>query len=279
MSETPSQSLPQPLLTRTRVLDLVPFGTPTAETGFYALRLPCPGWEKWSPGQFLMLRRVNGNSDAPWARPFAICRYAKHSLVVFFQVNGRVTRQMARLKPDDEVELWGPLGNAMAMEPENETLLIAGGIGIAPFVSYVQEHPAAWNISMIFGHSTPLKNYPFDSLNEKIIADSFYDKNPGDTEKFAQLIDQRIQEHVETTKGKGLILSCGPTPMLKRVQETSLKFKARTQISLETRMACGIGACLGCVVKAIPDSGEVRLPRYVQTCTCGPNFWANAVTL
>ena len=62
---------------------------------------------------------------------------------------------------------------------------------------------------------------------------------------------------------------------MKEVRRLAKKHGARTQLSLETRMACGIGACLGCVVKAKADGADDF--SHVQTCTCGPNFWADKV--
>ena len=145
---------------------------------------------------------------------------------------------------------------------------------------------------MEFAHRMPLNCYPFDSINEKAMADAHHEKSDQDRENFLRLVDERIQQFA----GKGLVLACGPTPFLEVVQTLSLKYKARTQLCLETRMACGIGACLGCVVKAAlpPEarfaSGGAAVKasaapaacsetRAVQTCTCGPNFWADTVTL
>jgi len=70
----------------------------------------------------------------------------------------------------------------------------------------------------------------------------------------------------------GLILSCGPTPFMRTVQTFAREFGARAQVSLENRMACGVGACLGCVTK---DGGG----HHVQVCTRGPVFWTDKVEL
>ena len=261
-------------IARTTVLDLVPFGNPGATPEFFALRLTPPGWPVWQPGQFVMLRPPHASNEHLWARPFSICRLTPRDLVIFFQVRGPGTHEMALLKPGDEIDVWGPLGNAMAVEKDGPTLLVAGGIGIAPFVGYAHAHPAPWNLSMEFGHRHSLDCYPFDSLNEKILADARHDKGPDDTAAFVELLDARIAEHAEK---KGLVLACGPTGLIKEVQRLAAKHGARAQLSLETRMACGIGACLGCVVKAKPEAGDDF--THVQTCTHGPNFWADSVRL
>ncbi|MDL2267601.1 dihydroorotate dehydrogenase electron transfer subunit [Desulfovibrio sp. OttesenSCG-928-G15] len=280
----------QPTLTQLEVLDIVPFGNTGGQAAFFALRLTPPEWKSWQPGQFVMLRKAGSGSEILWARPFSICTVTPRDLVIFFQVRGRATTAMSKMSPGDVLDVWGPLGNAFAVEARTPTLLLAGGIGIAPFVGYVHNHPTPWDIHMEFGHRMPLECYPFDSINEKTIADANLEQCDADRDAFLQKVGKRI---ADTADAKGLVLACGPTPFLKVVQEYALRHKARAQLCLETRMACGVGACLGCVVKANISAGEgsgasdqpfaSSVPadeaRYVQTCSCGPNFWADNVSL
>ena len=284
--ETP---MSQPILTQLTVIDLVPFGNVGSETGFYALRLTPPEWENWSPGQFVMLRPAAASPEHLWGRPFSICRVTPRDMVIFFQIRGRATAAMAKLVPGDVLDVWGPLGNSFVVETKTPTLLLAGGIGIAPFVGYVQNHPTPWELNMDFGHRMPLECYPIDSITEYTMAEAHQEKEPDDRQAFVAHMDERIKKYAE----EGLVLACGPTPFLQTVQKLALKHKARAQLSLETRMACGVGACLGCVVKAHlpPDDGRPIIVhgrqdmamrsegQNVQTCTCGPVFWADSVTL
>lgn len=269
----------QASLQQLTVIDLVPFGNPGGQTAFFALRLTSPTWESWQPGQFVMIRPLQGGSELLWGRPFAICRVTKSDMVLFFQVRGRGTSALARLVPGDVLNVWGPLGNAFVVEPQTPTLILAGGIGIAPFVGYVQAHPTPWDITMEFGHRLPLDCYPVDSINERALVEAHLEESQDDRLAFLDKIDQRIQNHAE----KGLVLACGPTPFLREIQRMSLKYNARTQICLETRMACGVGACLGCVVKTTGKGNFADATstasgvNVVQTCTCGPNFWADSV--
>jgi 2-polyprenylphenol hydroxylase and related flavodoxin oxidoreductases len=279
-----SGNAPAPLVARTTVIDLVPFGSTGNDISFFALRLVPPPWKGWKPGQFVMVRQPGGLPDALWGRPFSLCRVTPDNLVLFFQVVGRVTASLATLKPGDPLDLWGPLGNSLAVAPEAPTLLLAGGIGIAPFVGYVESHPAAWNISMLFGHRMPLECYPVHSLNEKIMVDSFHEQSPEDLQRFLALMEDHVAQHAagsaESEKngtGKGLVLACGPLPFLRTVQGLAEKYAIRAHLCMESKMACGIGACLGCVVKT--RSSEQEEPRHVQTCSCGPNFWADRVVL
>lgn len=273
----------QAILTQLTVLDLVPFGNAGSQTGFFALRLTPPEWSSWNPGQFVMLRPAHCGSEMLWGRPFSICKATDKHLILFFQVRGRATSLMARLAPGDLVDVWGPLGNSLVIEPKTPTLLLAGGIGIVPFIGYVHRHPSPWDLTMEFGHRLPLQCYPFDSINEKAMVDAHHEKDEKDREAFLELVEERIKAFAES----GLVLACGPLPFLETVQALSLRYKARTQLCLESRMACGVGACLGCVVKAKGLAGEdgaaaaqsAPAGSFVQTCSCGPNFWADSVTL
>ncbi len=261
-----------------KVLDLVPFGSESADKEkFFALRLERPTWKSWRPGQFVMVRPTSFGLDLPWARPLGICHVTAQHLICFFQVVGKGTARMADLKSGDKVQVWGPLGNSFAMEPETSTLLLAGGMGIVPFVGYVHEHPKPWNLSMIFGHRASLRCYPLDSLNERITVDTLRESVPGDLENFIYTIRESM---AEMAAQKGLVLACGPEPFLKTVQAFALELNVRTQLSLESRMACGVGACLGCVTHttdAWPVEDKKSWP--VQTCTQGPIFWAEHITL
>lgn len=258
-----------------KVLDLVPFGFSSDDTGFYALRLERPEWGTWTPGQFVMIRPAGWALDMLWARPFSICRVSKRDLIIFFQVAGRGTARLTELKPGDTVHLWGPLGTGFAVEPETPTLLLAGGIGIAPFVGYVHEHPKPWNVWIEFGHRMPLGCYPFESISDKIMADSHHEQGPEDRTKFIAHIKERIADFA--TKN-GLVLACGPTPFLRTIRETALEHGVRAQLSLENRMACGVGACLGCVCNTTEKwPEEEKRNSRIQTCSSGPVFWADQI--
>ena len=116
-----------------------------------------------------------------------------------------------------------------------------------------------------------------DSINEHVPLDSLRETVPGDLDNFIFTIQERMREYAEQ---KGLILACGPLPFLKTVHGFARELNARVQLSLENRMACGVGACLGCVTRT---TGEwpVADKRHglVQTCNHGPVFWANQIEL
>lgn len=265
----------QARLIELKVLGIVPFGQPGDGSRFFALRLSRPDWPVWNPGQFVMLRPKTFGFEIPLGRPMSICHMTARHLICFFRVDGRGTERLARLSPGDTVLAWGPLGTSFAMDSDMPTLLLAGGMGIAPFVGYVNRHPQPWNLHMLFGHREPIGCYPVDSINEHIPVDSLREQESGDLDNFIYSIQEKVRDCAETG---GLALACGPIPFLRTVKTAAAGVGCRLQLSLESRMACGIGACLGCVCQpSIRWPGGSRMP--VQVCTHGPVFWAEQVEI
>lgn len=252
-----------------RVGEILPVGQSARPGEFFELRLESPGWEGWRPGQFVMLRPTDWDLSLLWGRPFSICRGVSgpDGLVsVFFQKVGRGTARMAQLSAGDKVTVWGPLGNSFAVEEQTPTVLLAGGVGIAPFVGYVERHPMPQNLELVFAHRMPVDCYPYDAF-AGIRHSCLEERSPADLPSIIEAVRAKVKEYKD-----GLILCCGPTPFMRTVQQAALEIGARAQVSLENRMACGVGACLGCVCK----DGK---GHHVQTCTRGPVFWAKDVTL
>ena len=268
--------MPSPQFAELRVLDPAPFGREsTART--FSLRLSPPPWNEYAPGQFVMLRPADWGLELPWARPFSVSSAGEHDLVCFIQVAGRGTQRLAELKAGDTVRVWGPLGNGFAVEADSPTLLLAGGVGIAPFIGYAQKHPKPWNVSMLFGHRAPPDCYPAAGISGRIDVVAMHENVPADLELFIAAMRARMEQHAEKN---GLALACGPLPFLHTVQELAAQTGLRTQLSLESRMACGVGACLGCTTvttDAWPAPEQKNWP--VQTCIHGPVFWADHVVL
>lgn len=281
--------MPTPQYVSLPVLDLVPFGSSDPDQAhFFALRLerphnPAPGspgvpiWQGWKPGQFAMLRPAGWALDLIWARPLSICEVTDTDIVFFFQVSGRGTQRMTSLRRGDVVHVWGPLGAGFAVKPDAPTLLLAGGIGLAPFIGYISAHPRPNSLRLMFAHRPPSVCYPLDRLSGSIHLQDCPEDSLADRERFLDDVAVAIRDMADRS---GLVLACGPTPFLRHVRTHALASGARTQLSLENRMGCGVGACLGCVVTptpANPVAGEHLLP--VRTCVNGPVFWADQVEI
>lgn len=248
-----------------KVLDVVPVGQSKRPGDFFELVLELPGWKSWKPGQFVMIRPLSWGPEIVWGRPFSVCRANEKSLTLFIQKVGRGTERLSELKPGDGVAVWGPLGNGFAVEPETRTLMISGGIGIAPFCEYVNQHPDSGKLELFFAHRMPVECYPFKSLSERITATNMVEEKPEDLQGIIARMGELIKSYRD-----GLVLCCGPTPFMKTAQKFALEYGVRLQVSLENRMACGVGACLGCVCK----DGK---GHHTQVCTNGPVFWADKV--
>lgn len=251
-----------------KVLTVEHFGkAPDGGPAVVELAVENPGW-KPRPGQFAMLRpRDWGAADLLWARPISIFRADDAAVRFLVAVLGRGTARLAQLAPGDPVTLWGPLGTFFAKE-EQPTLLLGGGIGIAPFAAYIESHPRPDLLRVVFGHTLPLTAYPWPALAGAAAAEDFHEQGREDLARFIALLTARIRDLPAT----GLVLACGPPPMLRTVKDLAAKAGVRCQLSLENRMACGVGACLGCVCKTA--QGEL-----VQVCSRGPVFWAQDVDL
>lgn len=232
---------------------------------FVELTLENPDWDGYRPGQFAMLRPKHWGLELSWGRPFSISRADADSVTFFFQVVGRGTARLSRLKAGDEVIIWGPLGNGFSAPADTPTLLLAGGMGIAPFRGYVEKHPAPQALRLVFAHRASIGSYPYQLLADAIPAEAVHEKSPEDL----PMIIERIQDEVRGAKD-GLVLACGPMPFLKTVQQAAREHKVRAELSLERSMACGVGACLGCVCK----DGQ---SKHVQVCARGPVFKSDDV--
>lgn len=250
------------------VISLTRQGKDAGSGNFYELKMTSPGWDNWRPGQFLMVRPQRFGNNTIWGRPFTIARCDDEALVAYFQVVGRGTSQLAEMEPGEKVAVWGPLGNSFAVEPDTPTLILAGGVGVASFVGYVERHPKPENLRMVFGHTKPYECYPLESIERLIEHEAFYERGPGDLQRFIALLEERMAGYA----GDGLVLACGPMPFMKTIKKIAEPSGIRVQISLDNRMACGVGVCLGCVAKSHQNG-------YVTTCTRGPVFWAHEMDL
>jgi len=234
---------------------------------FVELTLENPEWAGYRPGQFAMLRPKHWGLELSWGRPFSISRADADSVTFFFQVVGRGTARLARLQPGDDVIIWGPLGNGFSAPEETPTLLLAGGMGIAPFRGYIEKHPTPEFLRLVFAHRPSLDSYPFAIMSDKVRAEAIQEKSAEDL----PMIIERLEAEVAGAAG-GIVLACGPLPFLKTIQEAAKVHQVRAELSLERSMACGVGACLGCVCKDGQD-------KHVQVCARGPVFKADEVHL
>ena len=195
---------------------------------------------------------------------------------VLYYVLGPATLRMTTLKAGDHISLIGPLGNGFSATAENDTaMLVAGGIG-APPLMHLSEHIKAnypkMKVFSFFGAKT-LDSLPFLPIDEENCFIATDDGSAG----FAGLVTNCLGEWFENNKftsSKTTIFTCGPEPMLAGVAAIAQERNIPCQVSLERRMACGIGLCQSCAVEcARPDEESV----YKLCCKDGPVFGSREV--
>lgn len=196
-------------------------------------------------------------------RPISISQIIDKGIVLVYRVVGEGTAKMSELQQDDCLDLFGPLGTGFPIE-DKDVLLIGGGIGVPPLLetakAYIQNGK---KVTFVAGYNDK-SQVILDEEFRKLGCDIYYATMDGSLGTKGTVLNA-IEENNITTS---FVEACGPLPMLKAIQE---KYNDG-YISLEARMACGLGACMGCVVK---DTKEDAL----RVCKDGPVFPIGKVVL
>lgn len=218
-------------------------------------------------GQFYMLSTPAGWGGGEDGRPYlpralsyarAIETDAGIVLDFLFESVGPGTERLAAVQIDDQVEVTGPFGNGFSLEPERWPVLVAGGIGLAPIVAFDDElreldgvRSSAFVGMRSIDHASAAGLY---GLEHELATD---DGSAGHSGFVTELVSRHIEQHPEST-----VYACGPPGMLEAVRALCAEFDVPVQLAMESGMACGFGACYGCVVPT--KDGFTRL------CVDGP---------
>lgn len=235
--------------------------------GLIDLTVRCPEMARAaSPGQFVMIR-CEGFS---LRRPISICDIDGDGLRLVFEVRGKGTQWLAGVPVGEELDILGPQGKGFTLgDPARPVVFVGGGIGIFPLLA--ASRPFGAQATVLLG---------FRSKELMALTDDFR----------ATGADLRIATDDGSVGHHGLvtaqltarldagpcaeIFACGPHPMLRATAAEAMKRGIPCQVSLEQRMACGIGACLGCAYKVRRTDGS---ETYVHVCSDGPVFDAREV--
>ena len=222
------------------------------------------------PGQFLSVYTGDGTKLLP--RPISICEIDREQgrLRLVYRVTGpgTGTAQFSRLKPGDQVEVMGPLGNGFPKDLTGTLFLVGGGIGIPPMLELAKELPGDKKIILGFRD----EQYLTEELNA--YGDVYVATEDGSAGTKGNVLDAIRENGLHGD----VICACGPTPMLRALKEYSMAENIPCYLSLEERMACGIGACLGCVCQSTEVDGHSNV-RNKRVCKDGPVFLATEVEL
>jgi dihydroorotate dehydrogenase electron transfer subunit len=245
---------------------LAPFGrraaavTAREEHGAYVvIRGHDAGGPAPAAGQFYMLasaeRWGGGEGERPFLpRAFSVLRARDQELQFLIEDVGPGTKRLGELRPGDELLIVGPLGNGFAMPRENrQALLVGGGVGIAP-LAILQDELVSEAITLLgFRDERHAQGAPL--LTNPVVATD--DGSVGHHGLVTELLEDALdeQEHME-------VYACGPPAMLEAVRAMCVERDVPAQLALESGMACGFGACFGCVVPTREG--------YVRLCLDGP---------
>jgi dihydroorotate dehydrogenase electron transfer subunit len=220
------------------------------------------------PGQFYMLQTGKGY-DPLLKRAFSLFRRTPDGLQILYRIKGKGTSILRSLKEGAVVDMIGPLGNGYPLPSREEVpLIIAGGIGIASVFSLAEK--LSGNAFVFYGARVEEELFMTDELQE-IYRDLVVCTDDGSCGRKGTVMDvlDDFMGSQPVKMGKPVIYACGPHPMLKEIAALSATLGVTAHVSLEEHMACGIGACLGCVVKT--KGG------YKRVCKEGPVFDAGEI--
>ena len=234
----------------------------------YSMRLQVGAMAKEAvPGQFVAVYCQDGSRLLP--RPISICEIAvsKGELRLVYRVVGDGTEEFSKLHAGADVTVMGPLGRGYDLL-DKKAILIAGGIGIPPMLELAKQLTCEKTI--VLGYRDELfLNGEFEQYGKVVIA-----SEDGGHGTKGNVLDA-IAENQVTGEA---IYSCGPLPMLRAVKQYGLENHMVTQISMEEKMACGIGACLACVCESTDVDSHSHVHNK-RVCKDGPVFYAEEVTL
>lgn len=219
------------------------------------------------PGQFVSLYCKDGSRLLP--RPISICEINKEdgTLRFVYRTIGAGTKEIATYQVGESIEVMGPLGNGFTLEGK-KAILVGGGIGIPPMLELAKQ----LNIekSIVLGY----RDVTFMDDEFKSFGSVYVATEDGSKGVKGNVIDAIRENELDAD----IIFACGPTPMLRGIQAYALEHGITAQISLEERMACGIGACLACVCKTKEVDHHTHVHN-TRICKDGPVFYAQEVEL
>ncbi|RQW76977.1 MAG: dihydroorotate dehydrogenase electron transfer subunit [Geobacter sp.] len=248
--------------------------------GYFRMRLTAPpGMLDSTPGQFIMIK-VRDAIDPLLRRPFGIFDLGSAPsefsgggeqpyLDILYRVVGRATAMLAALHHADHLDILGPLGKGFDQgDPAEEKILVGGGVGLAPLYYLAKRLIAHSRVRLFIGGRTK-EDILCVTEFERLGVETYVATDDG-TLGASGLVTEVMERRLAEVEGAKTVYACGPMPMLKAVAAVARRRGISCQVSLEAYMACGMGACLGCVVKG-REHDEFR-PDYRCVCKDGPVF-------
>ncbi|MEI3412232.1 MAG: dihydroorotate dehydrogenase electron transfer subunit [Blautia sp.] len=228
--------------------------------------------EQAKPGQFVSVYTRDGSKLLP--RPISLCEIDKEkkALRLVYRVTGKNTgtESFSRLHKNVTLEVLGPLGNGFPLDEAKgkKVFLMGGGIGVPPMLETMKQLDA--EKTAILGYRDELfLNDEFEKNGKVYIA-----TEDGSAGTKGNVMDAIRENRLEAD----VIFACGPKPMLRAIKAYALEKRIPCWISMEERMACGVGACLGCVCQSTEVDGHSHVHNK-RVCKDGPVFLSTEVEL
>jgi len=233
---------------------------------YYDLRFKITeGEDKAYPGQFL---HISCGPGFTLRRPLSICEVEGGVYRVCYEVRGRGTERLSKLEPGDIVDTLPPAGRGFSLREECRALLVGGGIGI---------YPLLWLAKLYGKRADAMLGFRSRALVHMDAEFAAHCENVGVITDEDGFVTRLAEEALAMAAGQGrqyeVIHACGPKPMLRSIAALAERYGVSCEVSLEERMACGVGACMGCVCK-IKSGGAYE---YKRVCADGPVFDAREV--
>ena len=226
------------------------------------------------PGQFVMVK-VGQGFDPLLRRPFSIHRVLKNKIQILFKRLGKGTSMLADMPATAPINLLGPLGNSFKWQ-KGLNCLIGGGMGTAPLLFLAQEmlkEKIQPQIMLGARNKSELAGIlpDFEALDCPIT----YATDDGSMGHKGFIIEQMDPTLTDKDPGPWQVFSCGPYPMMRAVAASCRTNAWPCQVSMETMMACGISACLGCTIAS--SNTNQKGGKYLHVCQDGPVFFENEI--
>ena len=242
-------------------------------TDIFSMWIRTEAAETAKPGQFISMYTNDGSKLLP--RPISICEIDKEdgTLRVVYRVTGENTgtKQFSEMKAGDTLPIIGPLGNGFPLEKAEgkKAFLMGGGIGVPPILELAKQLTCEKQIIIGYRDEETFLRKEFEENGTVYIS-----TEDGSVGTKGNVMDA-IRANALTAD---IIMACGPTPMLRAIKNFAEENGIECYISMEERMACGIGACLGCVCKSKEKDHHTNVHNK-RCCKDGPVFLSTEVEI